>query len=257
MQDILTLPPPAPDKRIRYGSEPAQFADLRIPKSSGPHPCVAVIHGGFWRAAYDLLHIGHLCEALRSDGFATWSMEYRRIGDPGGGWPGTFEDVSSSLRSLASNAGRESLDLERVVLLGHSAGGHLALWAAREQVVRLRGAVPLAPVADLRRAWELRLSGGVVRDLLGATPEQHPERCRLASPIERLPLGVRSRIVHGEADDIVPIEISRRFEEASRKAGDDCRLMALPETGHFELIDPRVRQFASVREAVRSLIAAC
>src|SRR5436190_1546962 len=94
MTHILDLAPPPADARLRYGPEPLHFGDLRLPKGDGPHPVVVVLHGGFWRAAYGLEHIGHLCAALTGAGMATWSIEYRRIGNPGGGWPGTFQDVA-------------------------------------------------------------------------------------------------------------------------------------------------------------------
>src|SRR5262245_60200302 len=140
-----------------------QFGELRLPGGDGPHPVVIAIHGGFWKAAYGLDHIGPVCEALAGAGVATWNLEYRRIGNPGGGWPGTLEDVALGAGHLREIAGEHRLDLKRVVVVGHSAGGHLALWLAgrgRSRDMPLRGVVSLAGVADLRLAWELRLSNG-------------------------------------------------------------------------------------------------
>jgi acetyl esterase/lipase len=251
---ILDLAPPPADARIAYGAAPQQFGDLRVPKGAGPHPVVIVIHGGFWRAAYSLDHIGHLCAALTRAGFATWSLEYRRIGDPGGGWPGTGEDVVSGAVYLRKLAERYPLDLSRVVVAGHSAGGHLALWLAAQHKISLRGVVSLAGVADLRRAWELGLSDGVVGELLGGSPEQVPERYKQASPIELVPLGVPQRSLHGTRDDTVPIEIGWRYQKAAAAAGDDARLIELPGAGHFELIDPRSREWAAVERAIRELL---
>jgi dipeptidyl aminopeptidase/acylaminoacyl peptidase len=248
---ILDLPPPPPGQRIAYGADPNQFGHLRMPPGAGPHPVAIVLHGGFWRAAYDLLHIGHLCEAITRAGIATWSLEYRRIGQPGGAWPGTFEDVRAGAAHLLRIPG---LDTRRVAAIGHSAGGHLALWLAAERPVPLRGAVSLAGVADLRRAFELGLSRGVVRELMGASPEEAPDRYRLASPIERLPVPVPLRLLHGIEDDIVPIEIARRFHDAALRKGVDVRLAALPGAGHFELIDPRSSAWPPVLGVLESLL---
>lgn len=250
---ILDLTPPPADARIAYGDAPQQFGDLRLPKSGGSHAVALVIHGGYWRSAYGLEHIGHLCAALTRAGVATWSLEYRRIGDPGGGWPAAGNDVVRGAGYLRTLARRYPIDLNRVVAIGHSAGGHLALWLAAQHRIPLRGVVSLAGVADLRRAWELRLSRGVVAELLGGTPQEQPERYRQASPIEMLPLGVPERLLHGINDDVVPIEISRKFQAAATAAGDDARLVELPDAGHFELIDPRTRAWAQVEAAVLDL----
>ncbi len=258
---ILSLPPPPPDARIPYGNDPFQFGDLRLPQSAGVSPVVIVIHGGFWRSRYDLAHIGRLCAALSAQGFATWSVEYRRIGNPGGGFPGTFLDIAHAAKHLVSLAPQYHLDLDRVVALGHSAGGHLALWLAgharvpRDAAISfpdplpLRAAISLAGVADLRRAWALRLSSGVVEEFLGS-PAEFPERYAAASPIELLPLGVRQVLVHGTADENVPFEISERYYSAARGQGDDVALIPLPGVGHFELIDPGSAVWERVQQVV-------
>jgi acetyl esterase/lipase len=247
MTGILDLPPVPHDLRELYGADAQQFGDLRVPSGSGPFPVVVVIHGGFWRAEFDLEHIGHLCTALKSRGVATWSLEYRRIGNRGGGWPGTFDDIAAGFDHLTALRGRFALDLGKIVAMGHSAGGQLALWLAARKRGALRGVVSLAGVADLRRAWDLRLSGGVVAEFLGGPPEKVPDRYMLASPIERLPLGVPQRIIHGTKDDIVPFEISRRYTD---KAGAEARLIPLERAGHFELIDPRTPEWKTVQDAV-------
>lgn len=250
---ILDLAPPPADARIAYGEAPQQFGDLRLPKGAGPHPVAIVIHGGYWRSAYGLEHIGHLCAALTRAGVATWSLEYRRIGDPGGGWPATGEDVARGAEYLRTLAGRYPLDLTRVVAVGHSAGGQLALWLAAQHRLPLRGVVSLAGVADLRRAWELGLSRGAAAELLGGTPPQRPDRYRQASPVDLVPLGVPERLLHGTQDDVVPIEMSRRFQAAASSAGDDARLLEIPNAGHFDLIDPRTPSWAQVNAAVEAL----
>ena len=253
-QDILELPPPRPGARIAYGTSEFQFGHLRVPQGAGPHPVVIVIHGGYWRAAYSLEHIGHLCQALREKGMATWSLEYRRVGNPGGGFPGTFEDVLAGVRHLERIAAAYRLDVKRVAVTGHSAGGQLALYIGLKHPLALRGVVALAPVADLRRAWELKLSGNVAAELLGGGPADVPERYRATSPIEMLPARLPQRLIHGDADTVVPIELSRRYDAAAHEHGDDCRLIVLPGAGHFELIDPRTREFAVVHCTLAELV---
>lgn len=244
--DILQLPPPKADARIAYAGAPLQFGDLRVPSGPGPHPVVIFIHGGFWKAAYSLEHAGHVCAALTKAGAATWSLEYRRIGDPGGGWPGTFDDVRQGATYVRQLAPKYHLDLTRVVLSGHSAGGHLALWLAAQSVLDLKSAVSLAGVADLKRAWELRLSSGIVEKFLGGSPTQVPDRYALADPMELLPIRTPQGLVHGTADDVVPFEISQRVAKASKNA----QLIPIAGAGHFELIDPRTEAWKIVQKAI-------
>lgn len=253
-RDILTLAAPPADFRIPYGTGEFQFGDLRVPKTAGPHPIVIVIHGGFWRAAYDLLYAGNVAAALTGAGAATWNIEYRRIGNAGGGYPGTLDDVAAACTHLSKLAGNHRLDLGRVVAIGHSAGGHLACWlATSKRGLPLKGAVALGGVTDLRRAWELGLSNKVVGDFIGGSPAEFTDRYRDASPIERLPAGVPQRLVHGETDDIVPIEISERYQEAARAVKDDCTLLRLP-CDHFDIVDPRSKVWPHVSRTMLDLL---
>jgi acetyl esterase/lipase len=208
-----------------------------------------VIHGGFWRARYGRKLMRPVSRDLAERGWAAWNIEYRRLGRlSGGGWPCTLDDVAAAVDHLADlpHHADERLDLGRVVAIGHSAGGHLAAWVAARQAValdaeprvRVSGVVSQAGVVDLRLAWELRLSKGVVRQFLGATPEELPDRYELASPVERVPLGVPVLLVHGGRDDIVPPVVSERYLEAARAAGDDCELRLLADEDHFGHIDP-------------------
>src|SRR5579872_5792979 len=127
---VLETAAPRADARLRYGPDPLHFGDLRLPGGTGPHPVVVMVHGGFWRARFNLEYAGHLCAALAALGIATWNVEYRRLGDTGGGWPGTLLDVAAAADHLRTLAAPYHLDLSRVVAMGHSAGGHLALWLA-------------------------------------------------------------------------------------------------------------------------------
>ena len=171
MVDILSRPQPVPDKREAYGGDPNQFVELRLPRGKGPYPVLLNLHGGYWRAKYDLSHAGHLCEALRTAGVATFNVEFRRVGDAGGGWPGTFADVRSVYRYVRQEADRFQLDLNRLVVMGHSAGGQLALCLAAHEASLTR-AISLAGVVDLKKAFALHLSHDAVVEFLGGTPEE-------------------------------------------------------------------------------------
>jgi acetyl esterase/lipase len=251
--DILSLAPPAADRRLAYGSDVNQFADLRLPEAKARHPVVVNIHGGYWRNKYSLEHAGHLCAALTARGVATWNLEYRRVGDAGGGWPGTFEDVRSSFRYLRQIASRYNLDAGRVVVMGHSAGGQLALClAAREP--SLRGVVSLAGVMNLERAWQLHLSNDAVVEFLGGTPDQVADHYREADPMRLFVPHVKQQIIHGKEDDVVPPEFSRDYVTAKKKRGEHADLVELAKCGHFDVIDPRSAAWQEIKRTVETLL---
>jgi acetyl esterase/lipase len=233
-----------------YGPHRDQFGELTLPRAGAPpHPVAMLVHGGFWRARYKLRLEDALVGDLAERGWAVWNLEYRRLGwRSRGGWPATFDDVATGIDLLGTLD--EPLDLARVYAIGHSAGGHLAFWAAArrglpvgapgaEPRIRLAGAVAQAGVVDLREGLRLRLSRDVVRRLLGGPPGKYPQRYDAASPVERLPLGVSQLLVHGEADSVVPISIARGYERRALDAGDPCELVSLPGVGHMEHVDPR------------------
>ncbi|MBF6611974.1 MAG: alpha/beta fold hydrolase [Chloroflexi bacterium] len=264
--DILSRPAPIAGDRIHYGPGEWNFGDLRLPSTRGPHPLVVVIHGGFWRAQYDLLYMAHACAALATLGFATWNIEYRRIGNPGGGWPGTFLDIAAAADFARDLAHSYDLDLSRVVAVGHSAGGQMALWlAGRHRIPQpsvlysasplpIKGAVSLAGVVDLRRGWELRLSNEVVQEFMGGAPASVPQRYRAGSPTELLPVGLPQWLVHGTNDANVPYQISKSYCDLARSLGDDATLVTLPGAGHFEVVDPQSREWPSVAGALRAAL---
>lgn len=253
-QSILEIPAAPPGLRIVYGTDEFQFGELYLSAGTGPHPVAIVIHGGYWRARYDLRHIGHFCLGLAKSGIAAWSLEYRRLGNAGGGFPGTFDDIRAGAMQLEKFAKERALDMKRVVATGHSAGGHLVLWLAKRRVAPLKAVVPLAPVADLRRAWELRLSNNVVEEFLGGSPAAVPEQYRTTSPMEMTPLGVNQRVIHGDRDDVVPVSMSREYVAVARKSGDDATLTEPEGAGHFELIDPRSSAWVQVRDTIIGLL---
>jgi acetyl esterase/lipase len=264
-RDIMELPAPPADERIPYGPDTLQFGDLRRPSGPGPYPVAVAVHGGFWRARTPLDYLGHLCEALRAAGLATWSLEYRRIGHPGGGWPGTLLDVGRGLDHLRELAPRYNLDLSRVLTIGHSAGGHLALWlAGRHRIpsgdpaftadpLPVQAAVSLAGVVDLHLCAELHLSSDIVLEFLGGRPDQVPERYATASPASLLPLGVRQVLIHGTADVNVPVVLSEMYHASALAKGDDVSLITLPDSDHFVVVDPRSAEWPTVLEATRSV----
>ncbi|HUA18864.1 MAG TPA: prolyl oligopeptidase family serine peptidase [Bryobacteraceae bacterium] len=245
-QEILQRPPAKANARVPYGKDPSQFGDIWLPKEAGPHPTVLVIHGGFWRSAFNLDYTSHMCEALARAGAAAWNIEYRRIGDPGGGWMGTFDDMVHAAEYLPRLAQRYNLDLDRLVGAGHSAGGHLILWLAAQRVADLRGVAALAAISDLTRAFTLQLDGGVVARLLGGTPTQVPQRYAASSPMELLPISVPQRMLHGTADHVVPFEMSERFAKASSNA----KLVPLEGAGHFDPVDPGSRVWPEVQKKI-------
>jgi acetyl esterase/lipase len=240
-------------ERLAYGTDPLQFGELQLPSGQGPYPSAIVIHGGFWRAKYDLEYVRPVCDAFAKKGIASWNVEYRRIGNPGGGFPGTLDDVAAAADYFASITKQFNLDAARVITIGHSAGGHLALWLAGQKRI-FSGAISLAGVVDLRRGWELQLSNNIVGEFLGGSPDEVPDRYAFASPIERLPIGITQRLFHGTADASVPLEISERYVEAARLRGDDAELIALPDAGHFAPVDPRTQEFAQVLSAAMNLL---
>lgn len=218
---------------MQYGPHPDQRVEVCAP-SDAPRAIAVVIHGGFWRARYKADLMNALCRDLAARGYEAWNAEYRRVGD-GGGWPATLDDVAA----VVGRAGERGLP---VVTLGHSAGGHLALWAAAPGVAL---AVAQAGVVDLAEAWRLGLSSHAVGELLGGGPAEVPDRYAEASPAARIPLGIRQLIVHGRNDDVVPIEMSRSYRDRASAAGDEIELVETDE-GHFECLDPGASSWAAI-----------
>jgi acetyl esterase/lipase len=246
-------------RTYRYGSHRSQRAELHLPAGRGPHPVVVLIHGGSWQKRYGKVFTRGLAGDLRRRGYAVWNIEYRRVG-AGGGWPETFADVAAAIDRLAELED-PSLDLDRVTLIGHSAGGHLALWAAgRPNLpagapgaldgpprVRPRQVVSLAGVADLTGAYR-RWRGGVVRELMGGSPEDLPERYAMGDPIRLIPLPVPALLIHGVLDATVSVSLSRNYTEQAQAAGASVELIEIEgQAGsHRAHIDPRGEAWATV-----------
>jgi acetyl esterase/lipase len=261
---ILNRTPVPADHQVSYGKDPLQFGELRLPKGAGPHPVAVIVHGGCWLSQFGLSYMSHLSAALTESGIATWSLEFRRIGDNGGGWPGTFQDVAQGTDYLRVLAKTYPLDLNRVVAIGHSAGGHLVLWlGARNRLPKesplyqadplpLRGVAAIAAITDLRRTGTA--CDQAVSELMGGSAKDVGSRYDHASPIELLPLGVKHTLIQGEVDNIVPLAMVRDYADAAKKKKDDVRLLVIEEAGHFEPIDPKSSAWPKVKAEVLALL---
>jgi acetyl esterase/lipase len=259
-EDILSRQPPPADARLSYGSDPNQFFDLRLPASSEKEkrPLVINIHGGFWRAKYNLDHAGHLCAALTAKGYVTANLEYRRVGNEGGAWPGTFADIRSAYHYLVQHAATHNLDTSRIVVIGHSAGGQLALCLAAHEPSVTR-VLSLAGVVNLQRAYDLHLSNDAVVEFLRGTPREVPDHYREADPMQLSIPNARQFLIHGAADDDIPPAFSRDYVAEKRKRSgqksEDAHLLEIPSADHFDLIDPRTAAWKEVEQTVFSLVA--
>jgi acetyl esterase/lipase len=293
-ESAFSHPAVAPDATARYGDHPDQVIDFYAPHGEvgpgGPAPIVVVLHGGAWRAPYDRRHISPFADYLARRGFAVASVEYRRGSegrgegegegtDPGTGegaaesgrpvagrWPDTFDDVAAALDALPALV-RETLpqaDPRRMVVTGHSAGGHLALWAAARHLLPadapwridrpapLRGVVALAPIADFTVAEKLDVCAGACRQLLGGD-EAFAERRPYADPALLLPTGIATTVVQGRTDTVVPQAVAESYADAAAKAGEVVGLTLLADAGHFPLIDPTADACAVVAEEIAQL----
>jgi len=230
-----------------YGSLVSQEGDLYLPHVSRS-PVLCLLHGGFWRMPYGREELTAIAKDLAARGYTVWNVEYRRLGETGGGWPGTLHDVASAIDHLATLvADGIQLDLNRVIVAGHSSGGHLALCnVARNKPANFSSPVRVQPIAaaglaaitDLARTFELNAGRGAVQEFLGGSPSQYPDRYAAASPIELLPLGVRQLIIHGVKDEVLPFDLSRNYVNAAQASGDCVEFVELPDAGHMDFLDP-------------------
>jgi acetyl esterase/lipase len=268
--ELANSPVPPGARPITYGTDPMHFGELRLPSTKGPHPVAIVVHGGCWISklgTYDPRAVAFdnmrpMANALTEAGVATWNIEYRRIDQPGGGWPGTFLDVAAAADFLRTIAERERLDLNRAIAIGHSAGGHLAMWlAARAKIpatsdlysknpLPLAGAVNLDGPADLGAALsvEKQICGSpVITELMGGTPAARRDRYRAASPVEMLPYGGRQVFLAGAmfGSQVEP------YTAAAKKSGDSIAATHFDKAGHFLFIDPESEIWPAVVRSVQ------
>jgi acetyl esterase/lipase len=270
---------PAPAK-IAYGEGANRYGELALPPGPGPHPVAVVLHGGCWLSMADLSYVRPLAQELNRVGWATWTIEFNRIDEAEGAWPGIFQDVALGIDHLRELAADAPLDLERVVVVGHSSGGHLAFWsAARRKLPRgsagsapggepplpVKGVIGLAPVAGLEdfQARSDRCGSSIVGRLLGGPPEEVPdggvdavldERLRVADPQRLLPLGVPQLLIMGELDRIVPPSHGIAWRNEAEARGDEVELFVVPNAGHFELLAPWTDPWARVATKLEAFL---
>ncbi|MFD9219763.1 alpha/beta hydrolase [Streptomyces sp. NPDC060064] len=273
---LFSHPVVAPDVSAAYGEHPDQVVDFYAPRGGlAGVPLVVMLHGGAWRASYDRQHVTPFADFLARRGLAVANVEYRRGSEipqqrgsepVAGRWPETFDDVAAAMDALPGLV-KDVLpqaDARRTVVTGHSAGGHLALWAAARHVLpagspwrlaappALRGVVALAPIADFAKAVELDVCGGAVTQLLGSEAE-FAARSAYADPAALLPTGIATTVVQGRTDIVVPYAVSEAYVDAAAKAGETVGLTLLEDVGHFPLIDPAADACAVVAEEIAQL----
>lgn len=267
--DVLKLPQPPADHRLAYGTDPQQFGELRLPQGPGPFPLVVMLHGGCWEAAHSLAHLSLLCSALAREGMASWNLEFRRLGNPGGGWPGTFQDVAAGIAYVRTLVRDFPIDPKRITLVGHSAGAHLALWLvgahddagdseaeslgvqARAASDLLSAVVALAPITDLSTPEGVGLCRHAVQPLLSGLLQEGRglEAClRQISPLHMGPPTVPVRVVTAGLDAVVPESQTVHYLE---KLGRGITRAEIAETGHFELVNPGSDAWPGVLQAVK------
>ena len=246
--------------RHYYGSDPSQFADLHLPTTRRRSGIVVLLHGGWWGAKFGADHLEGVAVDLSERGWAVWNVEYRRIG-LGGGYPTTFDDVAAAIDYLATIP---EVGSERVVAVGHSAGGHLATWAAGRgklksgspgfgPIIQVAGVISLAGVIDLGSAARHRNGGGAVLDLMGSGPDENPDRYSVADPLLQVPIPAIVRCVHARNDDRVPFEQSVAYVRAAVAAGQDALLLEV-DGDHFSVADASSRTWPTVIGAIEDLM---
>jgi acetyl esterase/lipase len=268
-KDLLARPHGAPDAKIAYGAGSEQFVELWLPKSAGPHPVILLVHGGCWLAELPGLELMNpMAEALRDKGFAVWNIEYRRIGSQGGGYPATFQDASAAADLMRGKAAQYGLDLNKVIAVGHSAGGHLAMWLAARghlpagsvlrggEPLKIAGVVSLAGILDLKGYREDGAACGgapTVDGITGAANRPGQDVYADTAPLALLPIGVKQAVISGGQDRIVPDHWRLSYVAAAQAAGDQPVSIGIPEAGHFELIDPKGPAWAQIEAAIEGL----
>lgn len=222
----------------KYGNDKYQEGDLYIPAQK-PNALLCFFHGGFWQMPYDREQLTPISVHFAKKGYAVWNIEYRRIGADGGGWRGTLDDAAAAINHLVLLKEKGIfLDLPKIIIAGHSAGGHLAIWCAKQVKVKVDAVIGLAPILDLEKAFDTETGKKSVSALLDSAPSEHPERYAQHSPIRMLPIGVRQLIIHGDRDEYLPVEWTRKYVTYSRDAGDAIDYIEIRNGEHMDYLDP-------------------
>ncbi len=270
--EVQALPLPAAGERLAYGDDPEQFGELRLPAGTNPKlkllPVIVLLHGGCWQNEFDYRYMTRLGAALTARGYATWTPEFRRIGDAAGGWPNTLRDAALATDYLIQLAKQHPLDLGRVITVGHSAGGQLALWLAARgklpadsplyspQPLHIHVAIGLDAITDLAtyRIGPADSCNASVDQLMDGTPLTRPRRYAETSPMALLPLGVPQWLIQGREDPIVSAESVRSYAAAATQAGDHVILLEQSGAGHFESAVPRGPAWKALLKALRQAV---
>lgn len=260
--DLTKRPRRAPDSTVTYGPDEMQKVDVWLPHGPGPHPVALMVHGGCWQTSIaDRTLMNWIADDLRRSGVAVWNIDYRGVDRAGGGYPGTFADVAKAADQLLVNAAEYRLDTRRTVAIGHSAGGHLALWLAARH--RLPAASPLRSPDPLRIDEVVSLGGLPDLEATAATPDNgcgtevvarlvgdRPDAYADTSIPRLLPLGVGQQLVNGREDRIIPYRLATGYLAQARAAGDRVTLHTISDTGHVELIAPETAAWASAKALI-------
>ena len=260
---------------VDYGVNEHQFGELLLPQGTGPFPIIMIIHGGFWRKNFDLTQMHEMAEQLAKQGIATWNIEYNRVGHEEGGWPGTFLDVANAFNYIKVLAQKYPIDLNNILIMGHSAGGHLALWLAGNDLVdpnseiylpidglNIKGVISLAGVSDLEKMYDIHywkyklyeIYDNPTADLLGGSPDEYRERYINASPKHLINTNIPTMLIHGALDVNVPIGLSEQFYEEALAKKANTSLEILKDAEHFEVIVPHTNSWSVITECIERLI---
>lgn len=261
LEDYINLKHVPPDHRLSYGKHSEQFGELYLPKENGPHPTIILIHGGCWQAQYSLSTLAQLSKALTKLGYAVWNVEFRRLGN-GGGFPTTFEDIALSADFLNTMAEKYTLDLSSLTAMGHSAGGHLALWLAgrhhlprnsalfSDSAITIQRVISLAGIPDLVAGVEQNICRGACQDLVGGLPNEVPEQYQQASPHYLLPLNIPHWHLVGALDPLVPASYIEPFIQKAKLQDNNVNFKVIPNIGHFEMVMPDTTSWKFIKEAL-------
>lgn len=270
LDDYLALNGPAPTRHVAYGAAPSQFAELFQPAGQGPFPVAVIIHGGCWTKHFGgITQMRNMAGDLAARGIAVWNVEYRRYDEDGGGYPGMYHDVATAMDRLRTLAPEHKLDLSRIVLVGHSAGGHLAQWAGsraklpRSSPLYVADPLPVPVVISLGGLADLRNEQALIKtscdrdmaQLAGVASATRPDIFSDTSPAEMLPAGVRTVLIHGEFDNISPLRVGQDYARRAQAAGDAAEVLMLPGGSHYDEVAATSRSWPIVLEEIRKALA--